>query len=150
MLNDDARSFLAHAELEVLAHAGVKGMKWGVRRARKPATQRKASVAGKTVSNATKGHGDHQIVRDNRKRRASQLSNDELRRLNDRMRLENEYRSLKKKDRDRTAANTRTALQVASDAYKLYKSPLGQAGVSYVNSMMNDTTVTQIRPAIGR
>lgn len=57
-----------------LQHYGVKGMKWGVRKARRSA--------------------DSAEVKQIRKKKVSQMSNAELRKANERIRLEQEYKRL--------------------------------------------------------
>jgi glycerol-3-phosphate dehydrogenase len=61
-------------EINTLIHAGKKGMKWGVRKDR-------------TSS-------DYQTVRPLRKKSASKLSNDELKKVVSRMQLEKQYNSI--------------------------------------------------------
>lgn len=69
-----------------LTHYGVLGMKWGVRRNR-----------SSTGSNRKpKKSEDYIRVKSLKKKRLSQLSNTELRELNNRMQLEQQYKSLKK------------------------------------------------------
>ena len=57
-----------------LQHYGVKGMKWGVRKARRSS--------------------DSAEVKQIRKKKVSQMSNAELRKANERIRLEQEYKRL--------------------------------------------------------
>jgi hypothetical protein len=61
---------------KVLEHYGIKGMRWGVRRKRKP-----SSSDAKTVAAL-------------RKKKASELSNEELRKVNERLALEKTYRTV--------------------------------------------------------
>lgn len=64
-----------------LQHYGVKGMKWGVRKKR--TRKRKRSYSK-----------DYSESRRLKKRRVSELSNEQLRTLNKRMKLEEEYKRL--------------------------------------------------------
>ena len=69
-----------------LIHHGIKGMKWGVRRSkaelgRVPRKQRKWSEDARTASTI-------------RKKKVSQMSNAELKKVNERIRLEQEYSRL--------------------------------------------------------
>lgn len=59
-----------------LKHTGVIGMKWGVRRQRTPS------------------HQDYTSVRELKKKKLRELSNDELSRMNRRMDLEKRYKDL--------------------------------------------------------
>lgn len=64
---------------DYLEHYGVKGMKWGVRKRRKPS---------RSVSK------DYFEARSLSKKRPSELSNEQLRQLNKRLQLEQEYKRL--------------------------------------------------------
>lgn len=67
---------------EFIAHYGIKGMKWGIRRKRNSKTGR---VGGK-------GKG---------KRKVSDISDEELAKKVKRMNMEKQYRALKEQERDR-------------------------------------------------
>lgn len=76
-----------------LYHHGIKGMKWGVRRYRNKngsltSTGKKRYRTHKTISN------DAKIARDLKRKRLSELSNDEIRTVNQRTQLEREYKRL--------------------------------------------------------
>lgn len=68
-----------------LEHYGVKGMKWGVRRAARKAAKLERQSA------------DHKNAKAIKKKRLSQMSNSDLRALNERMELESKYRQLQTK-----------------------------------------------------
>ena len=68
-----------------LYHFGVKGMKWGVRRDRKRSVQTKQSKSDSS---------DYQDSRDLLKKSPNQLSNTQLRKLNERLNLEQQYSNL--------------------------------------------------------
>lgn len=81
---------------DILEHYGVKGMKWGIRKDRS------------SRSSGTKKKSSRSSARAKKKRAAAatkaasnpkNMSNDELRRQNERMRLEQEYKRLKKQGR---------------------------------------------------
>lgn len=65
-----------------LEHHGIKGMKWGVRRKRNSKTGRVESSDSKTARRL-------------KKKRLSEMSNEELAKLNKRMQLERQYKQLK-------------------------------------------------------
>lgn len=75
-----------------LYHFGIKGQKWGVRRfqnedgTRTPAGKKRDSRHGKSE--------DHMKSRNSKKRGPQGLSNDELRKLNERLRLEEDFKKL--------------------------------------------------------
>lgn len=68
-----------------LYHFGVKGMKWGVRKGRK------RSISSKRSRSASK---DYTESRDLLKKSPNKLSNAELRKINERLNLEQQYSNL--------------------------------------------------------
>lgn len=75
-----------------LAHHGVKGMKWGVRKDRKGGGLfKRKRVDPETVSD------DYRTSRALQKKHISQMSNRELQALNQRIQLEQQYANLTKK-----------------------------------------------------
>ena len=71
---------------DVLAHFGVKGMRWGVRK----------SESAKRA--ARKESEDYSSTKNLRKKPVSTLSNAELRKVNERIQLEQTYKQLNSKD----------------------------------------------------
>lgn len=71
-----------------LAHYGVLGMKWGVRRDNPSGSKKKSSP----------GSDDYQKARTLRKQGPKNLTNAELRTAVERMNLERQYKDLTKKD----------------------------------------------------
>lgn len=73
-----------------LTHSGVKGMKWGIRRYQ--------NKDGSLTPAGRKRYGqrssDSEVVSKLKTKKVSELSNDELRKVNERTRLENEYSKL--------------------------------------------------------
>ena len=128
---------------DYLAHYGVLGMKWGVRKDVRPQghqsektnTKRKKKVSmdvseDKKQSNVLlKKHPDD-------------LSNVELKRLNNRMELESNYKRLTKTDKSKFQKSydyVKTGLAVAGTAtaaYNLAKSPMMKAAQTQVNAIM--------------
>lgn len=83
-----------------LYHVGIKGMKWGVRRFQNPDGTRTSEGKKRDLTNR---HGeqkqkpksqDHVKSRQAKARGSEGLSNDELRRLNERLQLEDTYKRL--------------------------------------------------------
>lgn len=89
-----------------LTHYGVKGMKWGVRRAEK----RAAKAAAKEADRKSES-GDHKKASALKKRKISSMSNEELRSLNERMNLEQQYSKL-------TAKPPSVGKKIVGDAMK--------------------------------
>ena len=78
---------------DILEHVGVKGMKWGVRRAR--GSDGTVEGASKTKgSSSSSEHEDSSTAKVNRKKSVSSLSTKELRELNDRLQLERKNKEL--------------------------------------------------------
>lgn len=72
-----------------LYHYGVLGMKWGVRRTPEQLGHRKSKSSKNVTSNWS---DDAKAAAELRKKSVHELSNDELRRLNDRQNLEKNFR----------------------------------------------------------
>lgn len=116
-----------------LYHAGVKGMRWGVRRYQNK--DGSLTEAGKKRYGAIDRKADKRGWSDDardavkiKQKRTSQMSNAEIKKLNERDRLEIERRDLaKKQNRGRRAvkafiatAGTITAVAAAAAVYKKY------------------------------
>lgn len=108
-----------------LQHYGVKGMKWGVRKSRKNRTGRKR---GKRRQSS-----DHRTARKIKKKRLSEMSNQEINAVNRRMRLENEYRSLRSQQSviKRGHKKVQAAVAIVGTATAVYK--LGGKLNKYLN-----------------
>ena len=106
-----------------LAHYGVKGMRWGVRK--------KAKFGGKTDANGPASQ-DHKSVSELRKKPLHQLSNDDIRKLNERINLERQFKNL---NPDKVQKGTKTAhrmldtLGVGVKAFNMLNSPAGKAAI---------------------
>lgn len=97
-----------------LKHFGILGMKWGVRRGRNV-----SSRFGKRKS--TKGWSDDAKEANKLKKKSvSQLSNSELKKINERMNLEKNYKSLSKRDVSKGWAYVATASAMTGTVVGLY------------------------------
>lgn len=116
---------------DVVIHYGVKGMKWGVRRSQAALDR----AAGRRQS------ADARTARQNQARPVSELSNKELKALNERLQLE--------------ANNARLNPGVVDRGQKLFKNTLGLAitGVTVynlVNSPAGKSLINQIKKVMNR
>lgn len=118
---------------DYLAHYGVKGMKWGVRKKAVSTVgkvQSKASSLNKKrISSYSK---DYQETRTLRRKSSKKLSNSELKTLNKRMELEQNYNRLSTSSVNRGINITRNLVGIAGTVGGLYaasQSPWFKAGV---------------------
>jgi hypothetical protein len=105
---------------EFIAHHGVKGMKWGVRKSRSSISKNPASE-------------DHSEVSALKKKKKHELSDKQLERVNKRLNLEKNYNKLNPTTIKRGAigaAAILSTLQTASTVYNLATSPAGKAAIS--------------------
>lgn len=75
-----------------LYHYGVLGMRWG---RRKPSSSSRITTGSRKRASQSE---DHIRAKSLKKKKLSQMSNAELRELNNRMQLESQYKNLKKQD----------------------------------------------------
>lgn len=124
MNNSDMEVRMTDPVERILAHYGVRGMRWGVRRNADGTTSR----TGKRIKSE-----DHKEAEGLKKKRVSEMSNQELRRLNERMQLEQNYKQLMAKEGTTISKGQRyvkDALSVAKtgqEIYNLANSPAGKA-----------------------
>lgn len=115
-----ADELLAELSATEVKHYGIKGMKWGVRR--------KEGADGRVVGGSKRpASSDHTEAQALRKKKVSELSNAELRRLNDRMNLEQNYARLMANNPSKFSKGLKTTqeiLKTAGQAYNTYNSPL--------------------------
>jgi hypothetical protein len=108
---------------EFLEHHGVKGMHWGIRN-KKP---RKSQS------------GDFKTTHPLRRRNPSELTNRQLRLVNDRINLEQNYRRLnpsKVKVGSAVAKSVIASLTTAASLYSLSQSPAGKAAIALGKNFM--------------
>lgn len=131
MSDSIANDVLAHLGIEVdeeLKHYGVKGQKWGVIRER--------GVGGKVKREVSEDHVNSRI---SAARKRSEMSNAELKRLNERLQLEKTNNELQSRS---AIAKIKTGTQIAgtilavgttiSGAYNFVNSPAGKATIAAV------------------
>ena len=119
-------------EENYLQHYGVLGMKWGRRRSE----AQLARDRGK--SRRTKSE-DHLRAKSLKKKRLSQLSNSELKELNNRMQLEQQYKSLKKQN---VSAGKKFVKDVAYESGKQiaaeYTKKYAKKGIAFLGDAMKE------------
>ena len=128
-----------------LAHYGILGMKWGVRR-----TEAQLGRARKPTS---QGSEDYQTSRELQKRGAKNLSTKELKALTTRMQLEQQYSNLKPNQYKKGLATVKkitAAGTTVASLYALTKTPLGQDVTRAVKTAVNNASLDRAyRMAMG-
>ena len=114
-----------------LMHHGVKGMKWGVRRVKRSV----ASTNRRRTSRYSKDYNETRLLR---RKSSKQLSNEDLKKLNKRMNLEQEYNRLSTSEVNRglsVAKKILSASGVAGGLYAISKSDYVKAGAGILKKM---------------
>lgn len=116
-------SLMKHsAVIDFLDHHGVKGQKWGVRR---------RTTGGSVTTHRTSG--DAKRVTNLRKKKPSELSNKQLKDVNARLNLEQNFRRLnpgKIASGKHMAEALVATLTLGATAYNLVNSPAGKAAIA--------------------
>lgn len=112
-----------------LKHYGVKGMRWGARRKEGPDGRVKREPSA-----------DFKETRELAKKRPAQLSNSELRKLNERLQLEQTYSNLTSKKNQQTIKEGREHVKMTLDLIKtgqlLYST--AKPGVAIVRELIKN------------
>ena len=99
-----------------LMHFGVKGQKWGVRRYQNPDG---TLIRSKTRRNESQSE-DYKIAKSLKNKKISQMSNAELRKLNERQNLERQYKQMNKTSIKKGIAFVVSAAAITNTAVNLY------------------------------
>lgn len=124
-----------------LEHYGIKGMKWGIRRSWQ---ERSASRARRK-----KDADDFKKVKKLRKKKVSQLTNDELKFITNRLNLEQNFERLNpgRIDRGKKHVDKFVALGATyGGVHALYKSPHGQAAIVVGKKILTKGIRKSIKP----
>lgn len=117
--------------LAFLEHHGVKGQKWGVRNNKK----------GKTPST------DFKKTVSLRRRSAHELSNKQLKTVNERLNLEQNYNRMNPSSIDAGHNMAKKLLSIGGTAagfYALVKSPAGQAAISGAKTFLRTAKILKV------
>ncbi len=119
-----------------IQHAGILGMKWGVRRYQNK--DGSLTPAGKKhYAQQQSGSDDYQRTRMLRAKGTKNLSTKELQELTQRMNLEKQYNSLNPSDYAKGMDFTKKIIAAGTTAASLYaltKTPLGKAVISSIKN----------------
>ena len=135
-----------------LAHYGVKGMKWGVRRYQnKDGSYTNAGKHRRRSQNSS----DYEETRSLRRKSSKRLSNEELKKLNKRLNLESEYRRLNPRGIFRGQQVARTVIGLAGTIGGLYaisQSPWVESGKEIVENreVILESGKAILKRALGR
>ena len=99
---------------DYLMHYGVIGMKWGRRKFQSSVRKSKKQKRADSYSS------DYQETRKMRRKSSKKLSNDELKKLNNRMRLEQEYNRLSTSQVNRGLEVAKKTVSIAGTIGGLY------------------------------
>lgn len=119
-------------ELDILAHYGIKGMRWGVRR---------VDPSGKSSKKEEESE-DYKKSREQKARPTSSLSNNELKNLNNRLQLEKTYKEVTGTNQSVIKRGMKPAKEVLevgttlAAMYTLYNSSAGKAARSAAMSVV--------------
>ena len=117
---------------EELAHYGIKGMKWGVRRYQ----NKDGSYTSAGLRRRRQTSSDYEETKELRKKSYKELSDSELKRLNKRLNLESEYRRLNPQGIERGKKIARDIVATAGligGLYAIGNSPYVRAGRDAIN-----------------
>lgn len=99
---------------DYLMHYGILGMKWGRKKFQSSVRKRKKQKRTDSYSS------DYQETRKMRRKSSKKLSNDELKKLNNRMRLEQEYNRLSTSQVNRGLEVAKKTVAIAGTIGGLY------------------------------
>lgn len=117
---------------EELAHYGIKGMKWGVRRYQ----NKDGSYTSAGLRRRRQTSSDYEETKELRKKSYKELSDSELKRLNKRLNLESEYRRLNPQGIERGKKIARDLVATAGligGLYAIRNSPYVRDGRDAIN-----------------
>jgi hypothetical protein len=100
--------------IQQLYHHGIKDMKWGVRRFQNEDGTRTA--AGKRRDRENGRSEDYEKSRKDKSKGTKSLSNDELKKLNERLRLEEDYKKLTAQKIEKSESWVKRALEKGGEA----------------------------------
>lgn len=130
-----------------LAHHGVKGMKWGVRRVRKSSSNssKKRFFGSKNEPKKTpaKTSGTSKTTK---RKSVNNMSNEEIRKQIERMRLEQEYKSVKNSTRKTTSKPKTTTKQTEEPKKKSVKEMSDEELQRKINRLQLEQRYSQLNP----
>lgn len=110
-------------ENDILEHFGIKGMRWGVRRAR--------------GSRKSEDYKESRRLKKKAKVKTKALSNAELKKLNERLQLEQNYTNLKNQKYNRGMKVARDVLAIGTTISSAYAFAQSDAGKAVKNILVN-------------
>lgn len=117
---------------EILAHYGVKGMKWGVRKSRKQRRReaRLRRLEEKSAKKKINASEDAKTVAKLRKKKVSELSNSELKLVAERLNLETKLNKVNQSYVDSGHAKLKKAVSVGETLERAHRLTTSEAGKS--------------------
>jgi len=110
-----------------LKHYGVPGQRWGIRRKR---------------SSGSRGSADHRVASKLKKKKLSEMSNEELKKLNSRLQLERQYKELRSSNKSAGSKFVSSVLREAGkNIASKYVTQLGNDAIQKVGWALNPDTI---------
>ena len=134
-----------------LYHHGVKGQKWGVRRF----YNKDGTRIGSSYRRKSSISEDAQTANSLKKKKLNQMSNAELRKLNERQNLERQYRQMNKSHIAKGLAFVASAAAITNSAVNLYNNSsklvnIGKTAGNKIVDVVGDIIISDLNKSFSK